>query len=205
MIHYFSIGVLLGLSAGLAPGPLLTLVFSETLKHGAKAGIKVAMAPLVTDLPIIVLTIFILSTLSGFNWILGIVSLVGGVLVMVMGVQGMRTRGAEVEIDKAASRSLLKGALVNALSPHPYLFWLSVGGPTMTRAGEQGIGAAASFIISFYLLLVGSKVVLAVLAGKSRAVLKGKVYLYTMKVLGLLLCVLACFLFLDGFRLLGVL
>ncbi|MBT4876955.1 MAG: LysE family translocator, partial [Desulfobacula sp.] len=46
MIHYLTIGMVLGLSAGLAPGPLLTLVISETLLHDIRAGIKVAMAPL---------------------------------------------------------------------------------------------------------------------------------------------------------------
>ncbi len=85
MIHYLIIGSILGLSAGLAPGPLLTLVISETLLHDIRAGIKVALAPLVTDPPIIILTIFILSRLSGFHDILGVISLVGGLLVLVMG------------------------------------------------------------------------------------------------------------------------
>jgi len=73
--HYLTIGTILGLSAGLAPGPLLALVISETILHDIRAGIKVALAPLVTDLPIIVLTIFILSRLSGFHGILGVISL----------------------------------------------------------------------------------------------------------------------------------
>ncbi len=37
MISIFLTGVLLGLSAGLAPGPLLTLVITETLKHNEYA------------------------------------------------------------------------------------------------------------------------------------------------------------------------
>ena len=46
-------GVIFGLSAGFAPGPLLTLVITQTLKHNIKEGVKVALAPLLTDLPII--------------------------------------------------------------------------------------------------------------------------------------------------------
>ena len=205
MIHYFTIGIVLGLSAGLAPGPLLTLVISETITHDIKAGIKVALAPLVTDLPIIVLTVFLLSRLSGFHDILGVISLAGGLLVLVMGIQGIKTKGVRLDIQKARSRSLVKGILVNMLSPHPYLFWLSVGAPTMTRAKEQHIFAAAAFVISFYFLLVGSKVLLAVLVGKSKKVLKGRVYIYTMKFLGFALCALAVFLFKDGLTLLKIL
>ena len=205
MIHYLTIGTILGLSAGLAPGPLLALVVSETILHDIRAGIKVALAPLVTDLPIIVLTVFILSRLSGFHGILGVISLAGGLLVLVMGIQGIRARGLEFDIQKARPRSLTKGILVNILSPHPYLFWLSVGAPTMTRANDQHIFAAAAFVISFYSLLIGSKIALAVLVGRSKTILKGSVYVYTMRFLGLALCALAVFLFKDEVNLLGIL
>ncbi len=38
-------GIILGLSAGLAPGPLLTLVIAATLRRDAAAGIRVALPP----------------------------------------------------------------------------------------------------------------------------------------------------------------
>jgi len=41
---FLSAGFLLGLSGGLAPGPLLTLVASETLRHGVRVGIGAALA-----------------------------------------------------------------------------------------------------------------------------------------------------------------
>ncbi|RLC23511.1 MAG: LysE family translocator [Deltaproteobacteria bacterium] len=205
MIHYLTIGVVLGLSAGLAPGPLLTLVISETILHDIRAGIRVALAPLVTDPPIILLTVFILAKLSNFHGILGIISIVGGFVVLGMGIKGLKFKGLKIDVQKARSRSLLKGILVNFLSPHPYLFWLSVGAPTMTRANDRHVFAAAVFVISFYLLLVGSKIVLAVLVGKSKTFLKGRVYIYTMKFLGFALCALAVFLFKDGLELLGIL
>ena len=70
-------GIIFGLVGGLSSGPLLTLVISETLKHNRKEGIKVAVAPLITDLPIVLVTVFILSRLSKFNSILGTISFLG--------------------------------------------------------------------------------------------------------------------------------
>ncbi|MCF6246088.1 MAG: LysE family transporter [Desulfobacula sp.] len=203
MMHFFIIGMVLGLSAGLAPGPLLTLVVSETIQHDIRAGIKVALAPLVTDLPIVVLTVFILSRLSGFHTVLGSISIVGGVVVMGMGIGGIRTKGLEIQIEKSRPHSLLKGVLVNVLSPHPYLFWLSVGAPTMAKANKVHLFAAVLYVIGFYLFLIGSKIVMAVLVGKSKSILKGRVYIFIMKFLGVLLCFLALFLFKDGLGLLG--
>ena len=199
-----TIGTILGLSAGFAPGPLLTLVISETLQHDIKSGVKVALAPIITDLPIVILTLFILAKLSNFHNILGVISLTGGFVILFMGYESIRTKGVELSFEETTSKSLTKGILVNALSPHPYLFWLSVGAPTTTKAMSQGVSSALAFICSFYTFLVGSKIVLAILVGKSKSFLSGNVYIYTMRFLGLVLCVLAFILFRDGLKLLGI-
>ena len=204
MINFLTIGIILGLSAGFAPGPLLTLVISETLQHDIKSGVKVALAPIITDLPIIILTLFILAKLSNFHNILGIISLTGGFFILFMGYKSIRTKGVELNLQETRPKSLTKGILVNALSPHPYLFWFSVGAPTMTEAMKQNIIAPLAFISSFYALLVGSKILLAILVGKSKSFLSGNVYIYTLRFLGLILCVLAFALFLDGLKLLGI-
>jgi threonine/homoserine/homoserine lactone efflux protein len=204
MLHFLTIGTVLGISAGFAPGPLLTLVISETLQHDIKSGVKVALAPIITDLPIIILTIFILSKLSAFHDVLGIISLAGGLFILSMGYQGIRTKGVEIHLEGIKPKSFTKGVLANALSPHPYLFWFSVGAPTMTKAMGQGISAPLAFIISFYVFLVGSKIVLAILIGKSKSLLSGNGYIFTMRFLGLLLCLLAFVLFHDGLELLEI-
>ena len=204
MIHFLTIGTVLGLSAGFAPGPLLTLVISETLQHDIKSGLKVAIAPIITDLPIIVLTLFVLSKLTSFHNILGVISLVGGSLILFMSYESLCTKGVELNLRKTEPRSLRKGILVNVLSPHPYLFWFSVGAPIMTKAISLNISAFLAFIISFCTFLVGSKIVLAILVGKSKAFLSGNVYIYTMRFLGLVLGVLAIALFYNGIELLGI-
>lgn len=192
------------MSAGFAPGPLLTLVISETLQHDIKSGVKVALAPIITDLPIIILTLFVLSKLSDFHNIFGIISLAGGLFILFLGYQSIRTKGVEINLQEIKPKSLTKGVIANALSPHPYLFWFSVGAPTMTKAMLQDIRAPLAFIISFYAFLVGSKIVLAILIGKSKFLLRGNAYILTMRFLGLALCALAIVLFRDGLKLLAI-
>lgn len=203
MVNFLTIGFILGLSAGFAPGPLLTLVISETLQHDIRAGVKVAFAPIITDLPIIILTLFILVKLSEFHKVLGIISCMGGFFVLYLGWQSIVTKGVELNLQGIRPKSLTKGIIVNALNPHPYLFWFSVGAPTVTKAMKQGIFAPLAFIGSFYVLLVGSKILIALFVGKSRSFLIGNGYIYTMCLLGFALCALAIILFRDGFKLLG--
>ena len=204
MGYYLTLGALLGLSAGLAPGPLLTLVISETLRHDVRAGIRVALAPMVTDLPIILLTLFVLSRLAGFHGILGAISIAGGLFILSMGYESLRTTGFDMKLQDAPRKSLRKGILTNMLSPHPYLFWLGVGAPTMAKALDEHLFAPAAFIAGFYACLVGSKIVLAVLVGRSRHLFKGRAYVWTMRLLGVALMALALLLFRDGLQLTGL-
>jgi threonine/homoserine/homoserine lactone efflux protein len=204
MLTFLTTGIILGLSAGFAPGPILALVISETLNHDKRAGIKVALAPIITDLPIIVLTLFIFSKLSEFHTILGVISILGGCFILYLGFESIRTRGMDIGSDNDTPRPLQKGIIVNLLSPHPYLFWFSVGGPLTVKAMQHNIIAAATFIVSFYVLLVGSKIVIAIAVGKSKSFLTDKTYIYTMRFLGTMLVLMALFLFQDGIKLIGV-
>jgi threonine/homoserine/homoserine lactone efflux protein len=204
MLTFLTAGSILGLSAGFAPGPLLALVVSETLQHDIKAGVKVALAPMLTDLPIILLTLFVLARLVRFHVVLGVVSVIGACFIFYLGMKNITTRGGDIAENRGSRRSLQKGILVNALSPHPYLFWFTVGGPTTIKAMELNMAAAASFVLSFYILLVGSKIVLAMLVGKSRSFLQGNTYINIMRLLGIILLILGGFLLVDGLHLLGL-
>ncbi len=204
MLYFLAIGALLGLSSGLAPGPLLALVVSETLRRNVKAGITIALTPILTDPPIIVLTLLLLSKLASFHRVLGTLSLVGGLFILSMGIAGLRATGLAHTSGGAEPGSLAKGILANLLNPHPYLFWFSVGAPLMTRASDHGPGGPLIFLAGFYACLVGSKSLVAVIIGRSKSWLSGNTYLYAMRGLGLALVVLAVFLFLDGLKLWGI-
>jgi threonine/homoserine/homoserine lactone efflux protein len=205
MISFLTIGAILGLSAGIAPGPLLALIISETLRYDIKSGIKIALAPVITDAPIIALTLMLSASLSEFSFLLGVISFAGAVFIFYLGIDSIRTKGTVVEIDTTPSSSFKKGIFVNALSPHPYLFWFTVGAPIMTKALQQSTACVVSFIAGFYLLLVGSKIILAVITGKSRTFMSGSAYILIMRVLGMILCIFAGILFRDSLRYIGIL
>ena len=75
--------LLFGASGGLSPGPLLMLLIAETLRHGLRAGFMVAAAPLVSDLPIVVVSVMVLAQVSHQNVIMGAISFAGAVLLLL--------------------------------------------------------------------------------------------------------------------------
>jgi len=166
-MSYIFLGFSLGLSAGLAPGPLLALVIQRTMRYGVASGLRIAVAPLLTDLPIVILALLIISRLPEV-YLHGMMA-VGGAFVLWLAFEAWRETG-DISLDEveppSAQQDLLRGAMVNFLNPHPYLFWGTVGAPLVIRAWNQNPWYAIGFIVVFYLFLVGSKVVLALILGR---------------------------------------
>ncbi len=195
----------LGLYAGFSPGPLLALVISQTVKHGSKEGVKVAFAPLLTDFPILFVSTFLLIRLSDYKVILGVVSMLGALFLVYLAYASLKTRGVEINMDQEVPHSFLKGAMVNALSPNPYVFWITIGAPTIIKGFVESDAAPLLFVGSFLGCLVGSKCFVAIIAGKSRHFLTGRTYLYFIRALGVVLLIFAFVLFKDGLRLFSLL
>jgi threonine/homoserine/homoserine lactone efflux protein len=161
-------GLGLGLGAGLAPGPLMALVITTTLSHGLRAGARVAFSPLVTDIVVIVTTLLLVASLP-VRATAGL-GVVGGLYVVWLGVEALRSHGIDIEgTDREHQPDpLRRGAVVNLLSPHPWLFWATAGAPLLVAARDSSCGAAAGFLLAFYALLIGSKLLLAVLVARGR-------------------------------------
>jgi threonine/homoserine/homoserine lactone efflux protein len=196
---------MLGLSAGVSPGPLLTVVITQTIRHNTREGLKIAVAPLMTDLPIILMALTLFHIVPEPNLILGLISFAGALFVGFLGVSSLRQAGVDLDLSVKAPRSYLKGTMVNALSPHPYLFWFSVGVPTIIKASHQSLASALFFVGCFFLCLVGSKMTIALIVGRSREFLSGGIYLWTMRILGICLLLFALLLVKDGLGLIGAL
>ena len=170
-----------------------------------REGFKVSLAPLITDFPIIVVSLLVLSRLAGFERILGTISCAGGLYVLYLAHECMRADPITFEAPTDHAHSLKKGTLINALNPHPYLFWITVGSPLLLKFSAESMIAPFVFVSFFYALLVGSKVFLALVVGKSRTFLTGRGYTRVMRILGGMLAIFAILLLKDALVLLGLL
>lgn len=196
-------GIVLGFVAGISPGPLLTLVIAETLKHSKKEGMLVASAPLITDIPILLLSIIVLVKLSRFHYVLGVISFCGALFISYLAYESITVKGIDINFQRIKTRSLRKAIITNFLSPHPYIFWIAVGGPIVLKGYKINILSSLLFIIGFYLLLVGSKIAVALVVDKSKVFLKSKAYLVIIRTLGFIL-LLFCLIFIkDGLTYFG--
>jgi threonine/homoserine/homoserine lactone efflux protein len=92
------------------------------------------------------------------------------------------------------NRELWRGVVVNALNPHPYLFWATVGGPALVSGWRISPWYALAFLLPFYFLLIGSKIIIAWLVSSQAGGLSLVWYRRVLAGCGLLLLVMGALL-----------
>lgn len=157
-------GATLGFTAGVLPGPLQTYLIQTTLTQGWRKALPLIISPLISDLPLIILTVLVLAQFP--PEFIRIVQIAGGLFVLWLArgawltFRAGGTIGTGGEAVTLTTRQLLtRAVLVNLLSPGPYIFWATVNGPLLVQGARESVVHAAAFLVAFY------GTFLAVLAG----------------------------------------
>ena len=176
MVDSILTGVSIGLASGIAPGPLTILAIAATLRRGRGAGVKIAIAPLLSDTLIIIAAFTVVSRLpvSVITWL----GLAGGIVVAIFGVEILRAArsadpdslvgSAESDRPRFSVPLVLQGFLTNLLNPAPWIFWITAGSALLVTTWRSSPRDAVAFLIAFYVTLVGSKIALVLLVGATR-------------------------------------
>jgi threonine/homoserine/homoserine lactone efflux protein len=198
LLTYIITAFILGGSAAISPGPLNALVISESLKKGSKAGIKIALAPIITDAPIILGSYWFINNFTSVEILLNILSVLGGLFLIYLGIKDVKVKSGEMNESASEISSLKKGIFTNLLSPNPYIFWLTIGAPLLISALNLSILTALLFLLIFYLLLVGFKVLLALFTERVKTFFVSKSFQYVIRSLGIVLIGFGIYLIYQG-------
>jgi threonine/homoserine/homoserine lactone efflux protein len=132
MIAYVAQGVGYGFVGAAGPGPFQTYVISQALKLGWRRALTAALAPLISDGPIIMLVLLALSQVpSSMQRFLHVASGLFLVYLAWRAWGSWRGSRSDLPVSRASSdHTLLKAVTMNLLSPGAYAYWSLVAGPT---------------------------------------------------------------------------
>jgi threonine/homoserine/homoserine lactone efflux protein len=166
MWMYLLQGLGFGFAAASQPGPFQTYLISQSLTRGWKRTLIAALAPLVSDGPIIFLCVFVLSQVP--DWFQRFLYIAGGLFILYLAYGAFNAwRDFDVNAPQPKSRisGLPKAALMNALSPGPYIFWTLVTGPILVAGWRETPAYGIGFLTGFYIAMVGTLVTIIMIFG----------------------------------------
>jgi threonine/homoserine/homoserine lactone efflux protein len=151
-----------GFLAGITMGPFLGYVINIVLTRGWRRSLPLISVPVLVDTPIIIIFLNLLNELP--EYVLDIMSISGGTFVLWLGwntwrenrrMQPDMLNTSKNTLPKRHSVSLrgiyIRGLLVNALNPAPYLFWSTVSGPILLDGiRDGGTSFALAFLFAYY-------------------------------------------------------
>lgn len=169
MFPYLLQGLGLGFSAGVQPGPFQTYLISQTLSRGWRKTWIAAFAPLVSDGPIVALVLLVLSQVP--DWFQQVLRIAGGLFVLYLAWKTFQTwMNFSPALDpegQTETKSLIHAAMMNALSPGPYLFWSLVLGPLIVAAWRENPTNILALVLPFYFGMIGVNLAVVILFGQA--------------------------------------
>ncbi|MBN1163598.1 MAG: LysE family transporter [Candidatus Krumholzibacteriota bacterium] len=160
MIGYIIFGATYAFAAAAQPGPLMTFLISQTLSRGWRRTLPAALAPLLSDVPIIILALFVLSRVP--SELIKFLHFAGALFIFFLSFKTFRTwRRFDADSpgdDHPGRQALFRAVLVNILNPAPYLGWSLVLGPLFLKGFRETPANGIALLLAFYLTMTLSLV-----------------------------------------------
>jgi threonine/homoserine/homoserine lactone efflux protein len=169
MVHYIVIGFFYAFACVVQPGPFLAYLFSQSLSNGWRKTIPLAFAPLMSDGPIIVLVLLVLTKIP--HAFLQLLQCIGGVFLLYLAFSAYKTwRNFNQNDSKYVSvkQNVFKAVMVNFLNPNPYLGWSLVMGPLLLSAWKESPATGISFLAGFYSTVIICSMGMVILFASAR-------------------------------------
>lgn len=198
------IGAGLGFQGAVSPGPLQTILISETLSHGVRSGWRGAFAPVCTDPFALALALLVVSSASDVA--LACIAFLGAVLLCRIAWSEFKMTANDFDFQTKPRRSFASIWAVNFLNPNLWIFSFTINAIKIhDYYAEYGIGVALVYILSFFVSIVVCNLGIVFLTGYLKRGLNTKWLVGINKALGIFLLVVAFGFILLGLNKLGVL
>ena len=196
-------GATLGIVEGIKPGPLLTMVIRETLSGGLRAGLWTAAAPIFTDGPLVIFSLFAAAWIATNPSALLVITLAGAIFLAQMGYECFGLEPPNMDEDAPPpTGSFLRGIITNLLNPNVYVFWFLIGGPLMASAADEEILAPIAYAITFLVTIMLTKAAIAYAIHRASGNISAIVYRRLLAICGLVMIGFALYYAMEAYGLL---
>ena len=156
-MYFLTQGIVFGLYAAFLPGPMQAFLLSQIIRSGWKRTLLLALIPLGSDGPVMISLFFLLSQLP--IWFTHGLRIIGGFFILYLAWDAYRSAKYSKEISITINHSpiratFLKGVTMNLLNPNVYIFWATIGVPTILTGWQISPLHGLAFGLGFYTTMI---------------------------------------------------
>lgn len=143
--------VVISLSGVMMPGPMFAVTVAKSYRS-PWAGAKISIGHAVIEVPIILLIYFGFAKFFEYQIVQLILSLLGGVMLIWLGIGMLRARKDVVREGKDLSyNAITAGIVMSAMNPFFLLWWATVGSMLVMKFAEFGTAGLPVFILTHWM------------------------------------------------------
>jgi threonine/homoserine/homoserine lactone efflux protein len=171
VLEVLSLGVFLGLGAGLSVGPIFLTIVAESARSGFLAGLRIIVGSAAADVVLIFPALaasWVLSSVAAAAFWVGIV---GGAFFVLLAADAARQsyrllRQGQVQ-PIAEKWGFWKGVVGNLANPLTWSFWLLTGTPTMLQANRlAGVVGLVVFTVTWFVVAMAVEAAVGLIAAR---------------------------------------
>lgn len=153
-MYFLTQGIVFGLYAAVLPGPMQAFLLTQIIRSGWKRALPLALIPLGSDGPVMLSLFFLLSQLP--LWFTHVLRIIGGFYILYLAWDAYKTTKKTDDISLSVAPqsrqrvTFLKGITMNLLNPNVYIFWATIGVPTILTGWQISPIHGISFAFGFY-------------------------------------------------------
>jgi len=155
-------------AAAVQPGPLQAYLISQTMINGWRRTVPATFAPIISDIPIVVLVLLLLAQVPPS--FINVIRLAGGIYLLYLAFQALQSYRAYSHLRESPPRmvyqTIWKAVVVNLLNPNPYLGWALIMGPLFLKAWSDSPSYGIGVIVLFYAtMILATAAIIALFSG----------------------------------------
>ncbi len=185
-----ALGAGFGFFGAVSPGPLQTIIVSETLANGAKSAWRAAFAPVCTDPFALALALFVVSNVS--DGALACVAFAGAALLFRIAWAEFRATEADFDFSRKPRRPFYSIVALNFLNPNLWIYSFTVNALNVANFQRDfGWGVAAAYLATFFVTITVCNLAIVGLVAALKSLFTARWLVYVNRALSVFLVFVA--------------
>jgi len=188
ILQTFLLGLMIGLTGALAPGPTLVATINASISGDWKIGPKVVFGHMIAESVLFLLIVLGLATLA--IPYTSAIAVIGGIALIAFGaltITGSRGASLNGPVTGTVSNPFVAGLVTSAANPYFWIWWLTIGSAMVIAGLAGGIVLAGVFMIGHWCADLGWFTLVSTGVSRGRTILSDMSYRRIMGVCGVFL------------------